>query len=290
MVNTRRSINTQEENNNNQNPPPPPPSTLEQQMAMQTQILQALAQTMVHMQQQQPNHVPQPHQPSRLGEFKRTQPPVFSYAVEPIDADDWLKDIDRKLHVAQCNDREMVLYASHQLTGQALDWWEAYCAAHENPAAITWMEFKASFRTHHLSSGDVRLKKKEFMSLKQGPMTVREYLTKFTQLSRYAPNEVDTEEKKQERFLEGLNDAIEYALLPQEFPNFQALVNKALMVEHKRRQLEEKKRKMSFQGQGSNTRSRGATQMSPQGPMFRSNVQYRTQSQNPVQRSNYQMP
>ena len=121
MVNTRRSINTQEENNNNQNPPPPPPSTLEQQMAMQTQILQALAQTMVHMQQQQPNHVPQPHQPSRLGEFKRTQPPVFSHAVEPMDADDWLKDIDRKLHVAQCNDREMVLYASHQLTGQALD-------------------------------------------------------------------------------------------------------------------------------------------------------------------------
>ena len=56
-------------------------------------------------------------------------------------------------------------------------------------------------------------------------MTVREYVTKFTQLSRYAPNEVDTDEKKQERFLEGLNDAIEYALLPQEFPNFHAMVN-----------------------------------------------------------------
>ena len=114
------------------------------------------------------------------------------------------------------------------------------------------------------------------MNLKQGPMTIREYLNKFTQLSRYAPNEVDTEEKKQERFLEGLNDCIEYALLLQEFPNFQAMVNKALMVEHKRRQLDEKKRNMSFQGQGSNTRSRGATQMSLQGPMFRSNIQYWT--------------
>ena len=110
------------------------------------------------------------------------------------------------------------------------------------------------------------------MSLKQGPMTIREYVSNFTQLSRYASSEVDTDEKKQEHFLGGLNDAIEYDLLPQEFPNFQAMVNKSLMIEHKRRQLDEKKRKMSFQGQGSNTQSRGATQMSLQGHMFRSNI------------------
>ena len=118
MVNTRRNISgSYEDNNNNQNPPPSPPTTLEQQMTMQTQIMQALTQTMVQMLQQQTNHTPQPHQPSRLGEFKRTQPLVFSREVEPMDADDWLKDIERKLQVAQCNDREMVLYASHQLAG-----------------------------------------------------------------------------------------------------------------------------------------------------------------------------
>jgi hypothetical protein len=42
--------------------------------------------------------------------------------------------------------------------------------------------------------------KKEFQDLKQGSMTVNEYVTKFTQLSRYAPNEVDTNEKKQDYF------------------------------------------------------------------------------------------
>jgi hypothetical protein len=33
---------------------------------------------------------------------------------------------------------------------------------------------------------------------------MNEYVTKFTQLSHYAPHEVDTDEKKQECFLESL--------------------------------------------------------------------------------------
>jgi hypothetical protein len=43
-------------------------------------------------------------------------------------------------------------------------------------------------------------------------MSVNEYVIKFTQLSRYAPHEVDTDEKKQECFLNGLNDGLAYAL------------------------------------------------------------------------------
>jgi hypothetical protein len=43
-------------------------------------------------------------------------------------------------------------------------------------------------------------------------MSVNEYVTKFTQLSRYAPHEVDTDEKKKECFLNGLNGGLGYAL------------------------------------------------------------------------------
>jgi hypothetical protein len=44
----------------------------------------------------------------------------------------------------------------------------------------------------------MKLKKKEFKDLKQGSMTVSEYVTCFTQLSRYASDNVDTKEKKQD--------------------------------------------------------------------------------------------
>jgi hypothetical protein len=32
-------------------------------------------------------------------------PPIFSYAVELMDADDWLKSVEKKLQVVQCNNR-----------------------------------------------------------------------------------------------------------------------------------------------------------------------------------------
>jgi hypothetical protein len=48
-------------------------------------------------------------------------------------------------------------------------------------------------------------------------MTVIEYVTKFTQVSCYSANEVDTDEKKQDYFLNGLHDGMAYALEAQDF-------------------------------------------------------------------------
>jgi hypothetical protein len=66
----------------------------------------------------------------------------------------------------------------------------------------------------------MKLKKKEFKDLKQGSMTVSEYVTHFTQLSRYTHDNVDTNEKKQDWFLNGLNDDHAYALEAHDFINF----------------------------------------------------------------------
>jgi hypothetical protein len=56
-----------------------------------------------------------------LGDFQRTKLSIFSYAVELMDADDWLKSVEKELQVVQCNNREKVLLASHQLSGPATD-------------------------------------------------------------------------------------------------------------------------------------------------------------------------
>ena len=104
-----------------------------------------------------------------------------------------------------------MLLASHQLSGPAADWWDAYVEAHEKPNSINWPKFRAAFRAHHVPQGVIKLKK-EFQDMKQGSMTMNEYVTKFTQLSYYAPNEVETDEKKQDYFLNGLNDGLAYAL------------------------------------------------------------------------------
>jgi hypothetical protein len=66
----------------------------------------------------------------------------------------------------------------------------------------------------------MKLKKKEFLSLTQENMSVSEYRDCFTQLSRYALEEVDTNEKRQECFLEGLIGPMNYQLQSHKFPNF----------------------------------------------------------------------
>jgi hypothetical protein len=89
--------------------------------------------------------------------------------------------------------------------------------AHEEPESINWPEFKSAFRAFHVPQGVIKLRKMEFSDLKHGSMSVNEYVTKFTQLPFYAPHEVDTDEKKQECFLNGLNDGLAYALEARDF-------------------------------------------------------------------------
>src|SRR6266542_4004968 len=84
------------------------------------------------MQIQQAPPPPPPPQ-SKLRDFLSTRPPEFSHALEPLDADDWLKVVESKLLISQCSDREKVLYATHQLTGIAADWWTTYIALHAHP-------------------------------------------------------------------------------------------------------------------------------------------------------------
>jgi hypothetical protein len=231
MANTRNRAANKKNNNNNANPPPPP--TLEQVLIMQAQMLQTMQQTMANMQQAQGHQpVPQPQPRDKLGEFQRTKPPTFSHSIKPMDTDNWLKTIEKKLQVVQCNNHKKVMFASHQLEGLAADWWDVYIEAHEEAKSISGHEFKNSFRSHHVPLGVTKLKKKEFKDLKQGSMTVSEYVTNFTQLSRYAPDNVDTNEKKQDWFLNGLIGHLAYALEALDFVNFQDMVDKALVLEN----------------------------------------------------------
>ena len=75
-------------------------------------------------------------------------------------------------------------------------------------------------------------------------MTVTEYRDRFLQLACYAPAEVADDRDKQEHFMEGLEDYIQYALLNLRFDDFNHLVDSALNTERKHREMEDKKRKI----------------------------------------------
>jgi hypothetical protein len=77
---------------------------------------------------------------------------------------------------------------------------------------------------------------------------------------------VDTDEKKQDWFLNGLNDGLPYALEARDFINFQAMMDKALVLENWRGIMEHKRKMQRTETQGSNTRF--YVGFSSQGPIF----------------------
>jgi hypothetical protein len=97
-------------------------------------------------------------------------------------------------------------------------------------------------------------------------MFVNEYITKFTQLSRYTPHEVDTDEKKYECFLNGMSDGLDYPLEARDFENFQGMVNKDLVLENHRGVMQ-CKRKLVHQHQSASS-SRPSVATSLAGPVF----------------------
>jgi hypothetical protein len=180
----------------------------------------------------------------KRAEFMRGHPPVFAHSADPMDAEDWLRTMECELHTAQCNDHEKVLYGPRQLRVAAQSWWQSYLATHANPEVITWEEFRDNFHHYHVPEGLMIVRKEEFLALKQGPLSVIEYRDKFLQLSCYAPEDVNTDAKRQYHFLRGLDDPLHYQLMNHTFPTFQHLIDRAIMTERKCWEMEDRKRKI----------------------------------------------
>ena len=109
MISTRISASRDARRNApNANPPPPIPPTIEQSMMEQTQLLPTYVQNVCINPHQAPPRV-------KHGEFMKGHPPTFSHASDPLEADDWLRAVERQLNIAQCNDHQKIIYASGQL-------------------------------------------------------------------------------------------------------------------------------------------------------------------------------
>jgi len=92
--------------------------TVEELMQTQNEMMHVFMQ---HLQQQPPPPPPPVHMRDKRGEFMKGRPPVFTHSAHPMEADDWLRAVERQLNIAQCNDLENVLYASGQLQGGSSD-------------------------------------------------------------------------------------------------------------------------------------------------------------------------
>ena len=95
---------------------------------------------------------------------------------------------------------------------------------------MTWREFTTAFRQYYIPDGLLNKKLSEFLELKQGNMTVMEYVNKFNHLTQYDGTHVDTDEKKMDRFNGGLSCILHEKLYTGGYQTFGALINAAIAM------------------------------------------------------------
>ncbi|KAK1691965.1 hypothetical protein QYE76_008662 [Lolium multiflorum] len=156
------------------------------------------------------------------------------------------RKMENNLEVAGVEAAEKVLFATHYLSGPARAWWTSARAMNAGQM-MTWEDFKLKFSKYHVPQGLIKKMRDEFRELKKGRMSVVEYRDRF--LTRQGtPDETDTNEKRKERFLNGLHDEMQTVLVNIPFADLEALVDSAIQMEGKLHQANEnRKRRMMNQ-------------------------------------------
>jgi hypothetical protein len=226
-------------------PPPPPPVDLATILDHQNCILELLTNAMLTQNNHgngNGQHTP-PSYTHRIANFHRLHPHKFGRSDNPLEVDDWLREIEMKLDVVHASEKDKVLLAVQQLTGPALAWWQSYKEINPEARTMIWDDFVKLFREHHIPNSMIKLKRHEFLSLQQRNLSVTEYLHKCTELSRYAPYEVDNDEKK-DAFLRGLDPELRTLIGVGVYPDFNTMVNRAITTaRNKLNETRDKKRK-----------------------------------------------
>ncbi|KAL8131237.1 hypothetical protein AgCh_007237 [Apium graveolens] len=244
--NTRTNTQNEETNNNNNNnqndinqnvnPGPMDPTI--------AQILQILAQQTVHLAQQQQRHTnPQ----VTFKTFQAINPPKFKGSLEPIEANVWLKEIEKTFALVKVKEEQKVEFASYYLKNEATYWWEMVKTL-EGTDVISWERFKELFLEKYFPQFVQDQMELKFLELKQGNMLVTDYEGKFEELSRYVSSYVDTDRKKAKRFQQGLKPWIRRKVAIFELDTYVGVVQKAMIAETEsemfQKDKESKKRKV----------------------------------------------
>jgi hypothetical protein len=143
--------------------------------------------------------------------------------------------MESKFGLLRCTDVQKTLFASA--------WWANYTATRPTDYQVSWAEFYNAFRTYYIPAGVMRKKRQKFMDLKQGGRSVHDYSKQFNHLAQYALDQVDTDEKKKNRFMIGLSTKLQERMALNTGGTFLDFVSNVMIADDAIRAYKETKRR-----------------------------------------------
>ncbi|XP_074356260.1 uncharacterized protein LOC141695958 [Apium graveolens] len=182
-----RPANNQENEGENQIP------DIAQLMELVRQQTATIAQQQQLLQQMHPPQPP-PVNVTTFKTFQSVKPPEFRGTQDPVEAHAWPKEMEKAFALTNVGDNQKVEYSTYFLKAESNYLWES-AKALEVAGVITWDRFKRMFLDKYFPRYMQTQMEMKFFELKQENMTVGEYEKKFTELSRFMGEYVDSEEK-----------------------------------------------------------------------------------------------
>ena len=167
---------------------------------------------------------------SNLQRFKAHHPPTFMGGGDLMVADHWFRQIERILRAMEItSDTTRITLASFQLEGESQIWWE-WVATSRDLETMTWDDFHRLFMGKYFSSSVIHVKAREFLELRQGTMTVLEYIAKFTELACFGDDYVATDAAKVRKFKDGLKLSIRGKIVGHNLQDMDSMVSTTLII------------------------------------------------------------
>ncbi|XP_012437111.1 uncharacterized protein LOC105763421 [Gossypium raimondii] len=149
---------------------------------------------------------------------------------DPTHAKYWLEGIIGILGQIGCSNKDKLGCVVSLLTDEAHRWWMTIKRG-TVPDRLTWDFFLASFRRNFMGEQYLEARRRKFMELAQGTLSVDEYEAEFVRLSQYAPELVSFMVNCCKRFRFRLNHEIKLYLVAKNIEVFDELVEKARVLE-----------------------------------------------------------
>lgn len=111
-----------------------------------------------------------------------------------------------------------------------MNWWKAIETATPE-YQVTWNQFKTRFCDKFIPAAHKSELFRKFLELKKNGRAVSEYIAEFDTLSKYGWSLIDSVEKKNEKFITGLDGYLGERLIHHIDETFESIVGKALRSE-----------------------------------------------------------
>ena len=132
--------------------------------------------------------------------FKALGAIVFEGTTDLADAKVWLNQVEKCFRVMRYPEDRKLELATFMFQKGAGDWWRLIENRRGDAESLTWTDFRNTFQDKYYPRSFCHAKRKEFLRLVQGSMTITEYEQMYTELAKYAMTIIADEMNKCKRF------------------------------------------------------------------------------------------